>query len=168
LDEANDIKKYLTPLTTHVDRLNSGGDFVELFKVIPGLLHSIVLISQNSKYYNTAARLTLLLREVANDVIGQARNFIGPTELFGTEPEEALEKIRMATRLCDYFKEFFHVCHLKTKEKTAPWTFDGSIIFTRFDAFIGRLNMIANLFDTIIEFNKIEKIEIGNTKVSLE
>jgi dynein heavy chain len=43
---------------------------------------------------------------------------------------------------------------------------EGKVIFGRFDAFLAKCQEILNLFNTIIEFNKLEKIEIGGTKVS--
>ena len=43
---------------------------VELFKPI---MHTLMLVWKHSKYYNTAARLVVLMREICNDIIMQAR-----------------------------------------------------------------------------------------------
>ena len=47
------------------------------------------------------------------------------------------------------------------KPHAPPWSFNPSAVFTRFDAFLRRLNDIEWLFNTVMEFSKLEKIEIG-------
>lgn len=47
------------------------------------------------------------------------------------------------------------------KPHAPPWTFNPSAVFIRFDAFLRRLNDIEWLFNTVMEFSKLEKIEIG-------
>lgn len=42
-----------------------------------------------------------------------------------------------------------------------PWTFNSSAIFNRLDLFLKRLADIEWLFRTVLEFSKLEKIEIG-------
>lgn len=42
-----------------------------------------------------------------------------------------------------------------------PWTFSAGAVFGRIDAFLKRLTDIEWLFDTVLEFSKLEKIEIG-------
>lgn len=45
-----------------------------------------------------------------------------------------------------------------------PWTFHPNAVFDRFNAFIDRLHTIQWFFCTVIEFLKLEKIEIGGIK----
>lgn len=47
------------------------------------------------------------------------------------------------------------------KPEAPPWTFNSTTVFTRLDAFLKRLADIEWLFDTVLEFSKLEKIEIG-------
>lgn len=47
------------------------------------------------------------------------------------------------------------------KPAAPPWTFNSTAVFTRLDAFLKRLTDIEWLFDTVLEFSKLEKIEIG-------
>lgn len=47
------------------------------------------------------------------------------------------------------------------KPEAPPWTFNSTAVFTRLDAFLKRLADIEWLFDTVLEFSKLEKIEIG-------
>lgn len=110
--------------------------------------------------------MAVVLQEICNDVIEQARNIIQPTELFGAEPEEAAERIRTALKVCESFKSAYLNVKAKTATTKRPWNFEGKSIFGRLDAFMARGQDVLDLFQTIIEFNKLEKIEIGGTKVS--
>ena len=47
------------------------------------------------------------------------------------------------------------------KPEAPPWTFDPNAVFTRLNAFLRRLANIEWLFDTVLEFSKLEKIEVG-------
>ena len=165
LDEANDINTYLKPLRPLVERLVGTTEPAELCQIFSQLMHTLLLIWKCSKYYNTPNRLSIILREICNDVIEQARNIIQPTELFGTEPEEAAERIRSALKVCDSFKESYLLVKSQISDSKRPWNIEGKIIFGRFDTFVARANEVLALFGTIIEFNKLEKIEIGGTKV---
>lgn len=44
------------------------------------------------------------------------------------------------------------------------WNFHENIVFDRFNAFLQRLETIQWFFNTVLEFNKLEKVEIGGIK----
>lgn len=44
------------------------------------------------------------------------------------------------------------------------WTFHPNTVFERFNVFLGRLNTIQWFFNTVLEFTKLEKVEIGGIK----
>ncbi|ORY39399.1 hypothetical protein BCR33DRAFT_720231 [Rhizoclosmatium globosum] len=164
LDEASDINNYLKALRPSVERLTSGGEFIELVQIFPGMLRTLVLIWKNSKSYNTPTRLSVILQEICNDIIDQARNFIQPAELFTAEPEEAAERLRLVLRVSSAFKQTVYESKASLAESPHPWNFDAKHVFGRLETFESRVQQILNLFDSIIEFNRLEKIEIGGTK----
>lgn len=45
-----------------------------------------------------------------------------------------------------------------------PWTFHPNVVFERMNKFLDRLNTIQWFFKTVLEFQKLEKIEIGGMK----
>lgn len=47
------------------------------------------------------------------------------------------------------------------KLEAPSWSFNSGVVFIRLDAFLKRLADIEWLFDTVLEFSKLEKIEIG-------
>ncbi|KAI9353687.1 dynein heavy chain and region D6 of dynein motor-domain-containing protein [Obelidium mucronatum] len=164
LNEASDISTYLKALRPSVERLTGASEFIELVQIFPGMLQTLVLIWKYSKFYNTPSRLSVILQEICNDIIEQARNFIQPAELFTSEPEEAAEKLRLTLRVCSAFKQTVFENKAALADSPRPWMFDAKIVFGRLEKFESRVQQILSLFDSIIEFNRLEKIEIGGTK----
>nr|KAJ3421855.1 hypothetical protein HK105_002054 [Polyrhizophydium stewartii] len=164
LEEASDINTYLKALRPQVERLAGASELAELSQIFPGLMHTLLMIWKSSKHYNTPNRLTVVIQEICNDIIDQARTFIQPAEIFAAEPEEAAERLRLVLRICDSFKTTYFEYKTSTAESSRPWNFDSRMIFGRLDKFLVRVQQILELFEIIIEFNRLEKIEIGGTK----
>jgi len=57
------------------------------------IMHTILLIWNNSKFYNTPPRLVVLIREICNAIIRKAREFSSGESIFALikseEPQEA-------------------------------------------------------------------------------
>jgi dynein heavy chain len=49
------------------------------------LMHVVCLVYSHSDYYNTAARIIILLDETCNLFIDMARKFLDPTSIFQIE-----------------------------------------------------------------------------------
>ena len=72
-NEANDNYKYLQLLNDPFSRLTeTGTDFTILHELFIPIMHTILLIWKNSKYYNTPPRLVVLIREICNAIITKA------------------------------------------------------------------------------------------------
>ena len=70
LEEAQDICTYLRPLQRHFDDLENV-EFPEVKGHIAPLMHAVCLVWANSRYYNTPARLIVLLQETCYLLIQQ-------------------------------------------------------------------------------------------------
>lgn len=136
---------------------------VELFKPI---IHTLMLIWKHGKHYNTAARLVVLMREISNDLIMQACKFVEGNAIFESPPQEAVEKLRTTLRVCGSFKSYYFEYKLRTQTECEenPWRFQNSALFARLDAFLERCHDILDLTQTMLQFSKLEKVEIGGTK----
>jgi len=72
-EEANDTLRFLNTLKPLLEKLtDEGSDFVELVKLFEPMMHLLLLIWTHSKFYNTPARLVVLIREICNTIITQA------------------------------------------------------------------------------------------------
>ena len=67
----------------------------------------------------------------------------------------------MALDVCSKFKDAYFEYKAKAKNQ---WKITTNALFVRLDSFSERCQDIMHLTSTIIQFNKLQKIEIGNTK----
>ena len=75
--EANDNYVYLSTLENDFLSLTqTGTEFTQLPRLFRPIMHRIMLIYSNSKYYKTPSRMVLLIREICNAIITQAEDFI--------------------------------------------------------------------------------------------
>lgn len=114
----------------------------------------------------SAARLVILIREICNDLINQATTFLGGAEILQEEPATAVEKLKQTLKVCGTFKSYYFDYKQRTTTDTPenPWRFQNSALFSRLDLYLERCHDILDLCETVVQFNKLEKIEIGGTK----
>lgn len=76
------------------DETQELSDLIDVFKPI---MHTILLIWTYSQYYNTPARLVVLIREICNAIIDRCRGFIDGEQIFtfilNDETKTAEEKL---------------------------------------------------------------------------
>ena len=145
-------------------------DFVDMRPLLPPLIHTICLVYTHSKYYNTTARIIVLMQELCNLIIDLARKSLDPQTIFHNEVEESLESIKIAIR---NFREF-KACYQEYKARLStyfgpedtfrPWDFREALIFQRLDNFMDRLETLMEFFNTAVQFQKLERIEIGGLR----
>ena len=81
--EANDNNRYLKTLKDLFEKLSDQGtDFNTLYELFIPMMHTILLIWQKSRYYNTPPRLVVLIREMCNAIIAKAQNFVDGPQIF--------------------------------------------------------------------------------------
>jgi dynein heavy chain len=100
--------------------------------------------------------------------LSQCRSFSDAKNIYKAEDlSESVDKIDVALALCEKFKaSFFQAkAKLSSLQPKRAWRFDPGLVFTRFDAFTARLDEIKSSLSTMIDFNRLEKVEIGGTKV---
>ncbi|XP_071813348.1 dynein beta chain, ciliary-like isoform X2 [Apostichopus japonicus] len=169
LTEAQDIYTHLKPLQRSIDDIDEV-EFPDLMDNIPAMMHTICLIWSHSEYYNTPPRIIVLLQEICNALIAQGVTFLDPGELFKLEPEEAVTKLHSAVKVLRFFKEQYEEYRTKLPEyfkdgrEPILWEFAQPLVFARLDTFTERLETLEKLFDTYVEFLKLEKTEMGGMK----
>ncbi|KAG5897820.1 hypothetical protein JTB14_011820 [Gonioctena quinquepunctata] len=167
LSEAKDVNIYLSPLKKHIQALEET-DFSECIPLLAPMMHVICLIWTNCKSYDQV-KLIILLKQICNLLIQEAKKFLDPTTLFHSDIDEAMLRVKHCLQALNQFLNIFNVykqnLHRFTKETTPePWNFHPNMVFQRFNAFLERLKTIRWFFDTVLEFNKLEKVEIGGIK----
>eukprot|EP00741_Cyanophora_paradoxa_P005992 tig00000955_g5810.t1 len=164
--EANDNAKFLRALEKTFGKLTAIGQLNEMTDVFKPMMHQIMLVWKHSQYYNTSGRLVVLMREICNDIIEQARSFVNGHEIFKIEPQDAVDRLKMTIKVLTAFKQTY----LEYKQRVAqecpsnPWRVQNSALFSRLDSFMERCHDILDVAQTVVHFNKLERIEIGGTK----
>ncbi|EQC33295.1 hypothetical protein SDRG_09276 [Saprolegnia diclina VS20] len=168
--EANDNTKYLRTLEEWFHHLNNDDDFLNLTELFKPMLHIILLIWKNSKHYNTPARLVVLIREICNSLINQARVYLSGEMIFGLIDQDlagqAVEQLKTTLQVCSTFKStyFDYKATANAECPSNPWRIQNNALFVRLDSFLERCHDILDLTQTIVQFTKLSKMEVGGTK----
>ncbi|XP_060515880.1 dynein beta chain, ciliary [Cylas formicarius] len=164
LAEAKDIYLHLTPLKKHIALLEET-DFSECIPLLTPTIHVICLIWATCVSYDQVKLITLL-KQICNLLIAEAKKFLDPTTLFHSDIDEAMQRLDLCLKTLKHFLNLFKIykCNLHrfSKDKqVSPWNFHANMVFSRFTAFLERLSTIRWFFNTVLEFSKLEKVEIG-------
>ncbi|KAK1747720.1 hypothetical protein QTG54_001683 [Skeletonema marinoi] len=166
--EANDNVRHLRPLEKWINKLNEE-DFGNLTTVFKPMLHILMLIWKHSKHYNTPNRLVVLVQEMCNSIIDQAHRSISGEQIFSLidneEANVAVEELSTVLKVCGKFKKTY----LDYKARVATecdheWNVHNGALFARLDCFMERCHDVLDMTQTIIQFSKLAKVEIGGTK----
>ncbi|CAM4557085.1 unnamed protein product [Lepidochelys kempii] len=169
LTEAQDINLHLTPLQRHLEDIESV-EFNEVKPLISPLLHVVCLIWATSNYYNTPARIIVLLQEICNLLIQQAWNYLTPEDILKGEAEESLGKVREVLSILRYFKQTFEGrrenlhTYFKPGQGVKEWDFQSLMVFARLDSFLRRLEMVEDFLATALDIMKLEKLEFSGIR----
>jgi len=197
--KASDTSKYLRTLRVWFTKLveTDVSEFHTLTGLFQPILHIVLLIWKNSRYYNELPRLVTLLRQVCNAVIQQVSQFVSGESIFelieNEESAKAVVKLKSAITVCTKLKQqcvkktlllllIRALTHsplsLRYMESRAmandecpqrPWSVPANAIFTRLDACLERLRDVLYFTTTQMQFVKLERMEdgIGGTKGKL-
>lgn len=71
--ESNEIYMYLMTLEKYFAVItDSNNDFISIHHEFQPLMYSLLLVYKNSKHYQSASRIVLLIREICNAIIKRA------------------------------------------------------------------------------------------------
>ncbi|XP_069504355.1 dynein axonemal heavy chain 11 [Ambystoma mexicanum] len=169
LVEARDVELHLRPLRRHIEFLQET-EFPRINVLITPLFHTICLIWSHSKFYRIPARLIVLLQEFCNLLVDQALAYLSPEEILKGETEDMLERVQTAINVANTFKRSFHhhreklAMYFPNTATFIPWDFPSNMVFARFGRFIDQLLKIQDIFVTMVEFQKLEKLQFGGNK----
>jgi dynein heavy chain len=168
--EANDNKHYLCPLAKWFEQLASAPTLPEIRDLFRPICHSTLLIWKSSRFYNTPARLVVLVRQICNEIIRKAMLHLNGEKLFELidqgELEQANSMLQVSLQVCAHFKSVYFDYKAKsvTEVPGNPWRIQNNALFVRLDAFLERCHDVLELTQTIYQFQKLAQMEIGGTK----
>uniref|UniRef100_A0A3B3RIQ7 Dynein axonemal heavy chain 17 n=1 Tax=Paramormyrops kingsleyae TaxID=1676925 RepID=A0A3B3RIQ7_9TELE len=169
LEEARDINIHLKPLQQIFQDMESR-EFNEMKCQIAPLMHTVCLLWAHSKYYNVPVRIIVLLQEICNLLIQQAQAYLNPEDLLKGETEESLTKVRETLDVLYYFRQSYDERraslrqYQENSQQQRSWDFSPTVVFTKMDWFMGRLQTIEGFLLMVLDLMKLEKIEFGGTR----
>ncbi|XP_070790567.1 dynein axonemal heavy chain 9 [Pituophis catenifer annectens] len=169
LIEAQDINMHLKPLQHPLEEIENV-EFNEMKPLLNCMLHIVCLIWGTSKYYCAPARIIVLLQEICNLLIQQAKNFLSPEDLLKGETEESLNKVQKAFNVFDYFKQIFEERrenlndYFQPGQEVKQWDFPPVMVFAQLNNFLERLHVVHDLLMTVLDIEKLEKLEFSGIK----
>ncbi|XP_076454452.1 dynein beta chain, ciliary-like [Babylonia areolata] len=166
LAEARDISMFLEPVRHCLEELEQT-NFDECTPLLRPLFHTICLVWANSDYYNTPSKIIVFLKEICNLIIEMARSMLEPTELLKGDPADMLPMVKKALKVLNSFTDayFEHAFKMDSyfDDNTTPlhWDFPLTMVFERYNKFVNLLQTVEELMITNLEFQKLEKVELG-------
>jgi dynein heavy chain, axonemal len=170
-EEANDNVLFLSPLEEHLNELlSTGTELSDLPQCFRPIMHTVLLIWKESGHYNTPARLCVLIREICNALIWQATEFLSGASIFQMieeqETPKAVTMLKIVLTSISAFKSVYFEYKSRATNECGdnPWRIQNNALFMRLDSFLERCHDILDLTSTIVQFSRLEKIEVGGTK----
>uniref|UniRef100_A0A3P8V3P1 Dynein axonemal heavy chain 11 n=1 Tax=Cynoglossus semilaevis TaxID=244447 RepID=A0A3P8V3P1_CYNSE len=162
LQEAKDINLHLQPLHAHLSQLENKA-FPLWEECIPALFHTLYLIWTNCESYQRPARIVVLLQEQCNMLIEQASTYLSAELLLREDTVDSLQMVKRVIRVFRCFRGSYqtHRERLANHVKHAPWDFPSAMIFARFNQFFNRMLQLEDLFEIMLDFQRMEKLEFG-------
>jgi dynein heavy chain len=169
-EDANDNVKFLKTMEPLFTKLcNESTEFDSLSETFEPIFHHILLIWKYSKFYNTPARLGILIRMICNAIIAQAQRYVSGPSIFAAiandETADAVAKLEKALSVCNEFREkYFVFKDIAEQQGSGGWKIQSATLFARLDVFRERCRDILDFTRTIVQYFKLERVEIGGTK----
>lgn len=94
LAEAKELSLYLSPLGKFFKCIEET-DFAEAKPLMAIVIHAVGLAWAKTKYYQNSSKLIIMLRQISNLLIQEARRFLDPTLIFQSDVDEALQRVQV-------------------------------------------------------------------------
>eukprot|EP00736_Rhodelphis_marinus_P001984 Rmarinus@m.1646 len=149
--------------------------FTEVPASYEPLLVTLWLVARNSPYYHTSHRLSVFLRQCCNAVVTRACKFVDSENVFQSvdDMELGVSRLQVASDVCVEFVDTFKNVHEAMRscrpslDQSRPadlWDFAMSTVFFRLNNFVARASDLLDMLHTMLEFSRLEVMEIGGTK----
>lgn len=170
-NEAKDNAKYLSTLEQHLEPIERGSPR-EVLGALPGLLATLRMIHTISRHYNTAERMSTLLRKVSNAVVANCVSYVrqgGP--VWQSDLRATAERLRECIDVSDAYAEHYRATRdalLASNPEGRQFDFDEGRIFGRLDLFCRRAEKLIEMIRTIDQFSKLERHRVEGMDALME
>ena len=150
--EAEDNLKFLEILQEPCEQL-SQAEPKNLPEILQEVINRIRMIWGISRHYNTAERVTGLLRKVSNEIISRCCAKISLDDIYSGNVEAGQEALTQSVRAGETWKVIFRrTASALSHRSTRQWDFDESAIFAQIDAFVQRCRDLMEVCEGQVQF----------------
>ncbi|XP_014248489.1 dynein beta chain, ciliary-like isoform X2 [Cimex lectularius] len=166
LKEAREMDKYFYALKKPIDKVQAIDFEIGENTFIP-LIHSIALMWVHCPYFCNNTKLNHFMSLVLNMIIDVSYKAVDPPSLFQGEFDENFAKLKKVVENLKLFKKLFESYDMEIGKVFPPlsepvyWIYETEELFNRYNDQIKRLTQLEEVFAQCIEYQKLEKVEIG-------
>ena len=163
LDLSTETSNSLHPIYSYVDKLDAtGGELDTLHESFVPCFHLLYLMYTKTRWYHSPRNICSLLRRLSDFYTKQFATAIDGTSIFGGDPVESMEHINDSIVQLNRFNQ----CYAQFKEKLLEsegnsFTLNNQAVMHNFLELLSRMEKIKPIVQTIIEFNRFDKTEVG-------
>jgi len=164
LELAVETERSLFTLFTFLEQMDTiGAEMESLPDVFQPVFHLLYLMYNRSRYYNSPRRICSLLQRISHFFTNHFINAIDGTSLFNGDPQESLDHLNRSSSVLDQF----YSCYIQFKNKllnaegSSAFTLNNQAVIPSFLTLVKRLEEIRPIIQTLLEYNRFDKTEIG-------
>ncbi|XP_034231069.1 dynein heavy chain 2, axonemal [Thrips palmi] len=161
LFEAKSNVEYLHLLMEPCNQLEDVQSVSEIPERIPDILSLFRVIWNNSPYYNTTSRLTVICRALSNQIILQCGSTVDLDDiLHGGHTHSGIKTLNNCITCCEQYKMLYDKiagAHLRLKKMS--WDLDRPTIFNHVDSFVQRCRDMIDVCEAMIVFGRVDETE---------
>ncbi len=166
-DEAQDNLRFLKPIEIPCQKLAAALPS-DIPAMLPNILNYVRVIWSLSKHYNSAERISGLLRKISNQIIDRCCSILSVQEITDGAVEASVKKLNESIHCGEEWKRCYRRCVrlIDRSEKDRKWDFDESRIFAQIDAFVQRCRDLMEISEWRMQFTYIVLVPGTDERVS--
>lgn len=163
LDLAVQTSNALHPLSTFIDQLETvSGEIETLPQSFEPVFHLLYLMFKKTEWYRSPRPLCNLLCRVTHFFTNQFINAIDGTSLLSGDPAESLDHMKHCQQCLERFNRSYIIFKERIlQEAGSSFTLNNQAVMPSFITLCKRMELIKPIVQTIIEYNRFDKTEVG-------
>ena len=164
--EANDNVRFLKPLDPYFQKLSFGDEFPALTELFRPIMHSVLLVWKHSRHTTRPVASSCWCGKSATiSSRSRARSCRRRRSSTSSPPKRSRNCKPRCVSAARSRRSTSRTRAAPGQETPKnPWKFQNAALFARLDAFLERCHDILDLTKTVLQFNKLERVEVGGTR----
>ena len=163
-DLAIETERALQPIHSFLEQIDTvGSDMEALQEMFAPVFHLMYLMYTKTRYYHSPRHLCSLLRRVTDFFTNQFIAAIDGTAILNGDPIDTMDNIKSSCKTLNAFQD--HYVQFKDKiineEGASGFTLNNQAVIPGFLRLTSRIERLKPVLNTIIEFNRFDKTEVG-------